>query len=290
MRGASGVIDERLGETVGNDKYKYYTFAKFANNRYTVCITVQSGNADLYGDFEEDPPAEEHQFESNNKGNNKGDNDDCFSFTATIDGPYYISVHGKEAAEFNYWVFESYSLDVPGYLKEALRWPLPGCKEVTYPEYGPFNSPWGNPSEKPFMKDHRNYIHDGVDIECAPGTEVKAACSGKIQTGWLGGPYGWYVLQECEFSNGRVTVAYDHLTEASIKALESKNEVKVDEPIGWVYDMSYPGEKDHLHLGVCTGPLEQCNGVAQRGAEPYDKFNNRMIDPGPQNVGLYNNL
>lgn len=156
---------------------------------------------------------------------------------------------------------------------------------MTFPKYGPFNSPWGNPSFDPFFGGHQNYVHNGVDYECAPGTPVKAACSGTIKkVGDLGfdtvagTTYWWgkYALHECIVNGSKVTLAYDHLATAGLVVQGA--DVALGQALGAVYDLSYPGEKDHLHFGVCAGDFSACNGVAQAGAAPDTQFAGLMIN------------
>jgi murein DD-endopeptidase MepM/ murein hydrolase activator NlpD len=271
--------------------YAHYSFAKVANYRYTVCINVSLGNADLYGHYTGYPTTVSYQFRSMNAGTE----DDCFSFNSTSAGTYYVSIHGNGAASnFSYRVTASPRFQTPGYLSHSLQWPV-ACNTYTSSTYGPFNSPWGNasgnPNLTPFFPDHRNWLHNGIDIACAPSTQVVAACSGVIKKkGNLGSDtindvdyqWGWYAVQECQVNDSFVTIAYDHLNSNSIPA-EGEN-VGAGQPIGTIYNLSYPGEQDHLHFGICTGSYNTCGTTPQNGAMPDTSFSGLMINPDNGNL------
>jgi hypothetical protein len=287
--------------SVGNGIYFPHTFNKVANYRYTVCINVTSGDADLYGSYLPNPTNQTYQYKSDNG----GEKDDCISFDSTSNGPYYVRVHGwaEGISNYVYRVTSSPKTSIPAYLNESLNWPVDTCKTLTSAKYGPFNSPWGNANTvaNPFFPGHQNYLHNGTDIACPAGRAVLAACTGPIKrVGNLGDDvvngvtyyYGAYVQQECVVNGTTVTIVYDHLNFNNLPAVNAVRNTL--DPIGTVYDIAYPGEVDHLHFGICKGNNATCyvagDGTfkAIAGAMPDTLFSGVMVDP--YNAAIYNDV
>lgn len=76
--------------TVPKGQWHYYSFTKYEGTSYYICVDPQGGNPDLYGHWATYPTLNEAQF----KRNKTGLADDCFAFTATSTGPYYLGVYG----------------------------------------------------------------------------------------------------------------------------------------------------------------------------------------------------
>lgn len=294
----AATVDPKMSVVPG--EYKHYTFNKIANYRYTICINVPTGDADLYGHYTGYPTYNNYQFASVN---GDDEDDDCISFDATSNGPYYISVYGfdGEGSEYVYRMTSSPKTSAPAYLSESLNWPVNTCTSVTSSKYGPFNSPWGNAigDANPFFPEHQNWLHSGTDIACPPSTTVRAACAGPVKgLGNLGSDilngvtyyWGYYVLQECTLNGSTVTIVYDHLKSAGRPALNAN--LAVDAVVGTIYDISYPGEVDHLHFGICKGNYATCytNAMykANAGAMPDTAFSGLLIDP--HNAAIYNDV
>lgn len=278
-----------VSASVSQGAWKYYEFPKTAGWRYTVCINVTSGNADLYGYYGGNPTT----TTNDNRSTNTATKSDCISFNASQNGTYYVGVLGvgSGTSSFTYRRTSSDNLTIPSYLKGKLK--ASGCGGPTYAKYGPFNSPWGNPSFDPNFSGYTNYIHNGTDLSCAPKTAVKAACSGTIKkVGDLGFevvngvtyPWGKYSLLECNIGGKLITLAYDHLNTAGQLPLNSQT-VAGQTVIGTIYDLNFPGELDHLHLGLCLGSATACSGVAQNGAVADTAFQGLMLNV--DNPALY---
>lgn len=260
--------------SVTQGQYAQYSFTKVAGWSYTICIDVSSGDADLYGDFAGPPTTSQFQYRSWNVGLKS----DCISFYAAQGGTYYVAVYGFAAGSSSYTYRRSSSdnATIPSYLSAQLRRPNT-CTTLT--QYGPFNYPWGNPTFTPFYTGYINYIHNGADFACAVGTAVKAVCTGRVKAvGNLGSTmynnqsYAWghYVVQECAFGNNTVTIAYDHLNAAGLPATNAMLTAGQTE-VGTIFDLSLPGEPDHLHLGVCANSWGNCSGL-QGGASQDTAF------------------
>jgi len=288
--GGQTLLSASGAANLGN--YWNYPFTKQAGWRYTVCIDVTLGNGNLYGHYTGYPTAQNYQFASTNTGTKS----DCFSFTASASGNYYLSVLGAAAGTnmFTLRISANDNTTIPTYLSGQLK--RPNACTTPIDKYGPFNAPWGNPSFSPFYdfsasggKNYKNYIHNGVDYLCAAGTAVKAVCTGPVtKVGDLGtDPYGgtnywWgkYVVQECAIGSNKVTIAYDHLDSIGPSAHTQSGSppqtvgtvlTKGTTVVGSIAHLTLPGEADHLHLGVCAGAASSCTGL-QGGASQDTAF------------------
>ena len=270
-----------------------YTFTKRVGYRYTICVETLNGNADLYTHYDSVISLNNYQYRSINTGLRS----DCVTVNSTQEGTYYIKVYANGAnSSYNLRRTTSNSASAPNFLLGKLY--RPACTNVTTSKYGPFNSPWGNASSShnPFFNDlnssgHRNYIHTGTDYSCAPNTNIKAICTGTVKKlGNLGNGWGYYVVQECPITYNNntyyITVAYDHLNNAgrpSVGATLTANSTSV----GSIYDMTYTGEVDHLHLGICTNRYSDQNcttlhaGAVHDNSFPVSGFIN------PDNSAIY---
>lgn len=76
--------------SVSGGSYWKTSFQKQAQEHYTICINVLSGDADLYGHYTGYPTKWDYQYKSTNDGTAP----DCIGFTAVSSGTYYISVYG----------------------------------------------------------------------------------------------------------------------------------------------------------------------------------------------------
>jgi len=102
-------------------------------------------------------------------------------------------------------------------------------------------------------------LHEGIDIACKNGTEVKACSDGKVLTVEKNGPYGNTVT--IEHTNG-ITAKYSSLDEISVK---EGDKIKSGKIIGKV--TTIPAECDdqpHLHFevlkdGSLISPFEALN-------------------------------
>lgn len=260
------LVDPTNGTSVnvGAKQWKQYTFTKTAGWRYTVCVESTDGDVDLYGHYAGPPSTTSYQYGSINTPSDTKGRHDCIAFTATSGGTYYIGVYGfdNDVSTFRYNRSSSNNNVVPSYLQGQLKRPN-GCTTPAIAKYSPFNSPWGNPSYDPFYEGTNNYIHNGVDFACAPGTTVRAVCGGTVTTGQLSGSWGYYAKQECSFGGNKVTIAYDHLQASGLAT--SGVYVAAGGTIGKIVDLTLSGEPDHLHLGICTSSLANCSSL-QSGA------------------------
>jgi hypothetical protein len=87
--GSAQAVTAQSG-SVAQGTYAKYLFTKVAGHRYTTCLNVSSGDADLYGDYAAYPTTSTYQFRSING----GPKDDCIVFTSSTAGAYYLSVYG----------------------------------------------------------------------------------------------------------------------------------------------------------------------------------------------------
>jgi hypothetical protein len=98
MGAADDEGDELVGEaedalvsgSVPQGLYHYFSFTKYANQWYQICINVFSGDADLYSHYTTYPTTGNYQYKSTNGGTST----DCVGFTAKETGTYYLSVYG----------------------------------------------------------------------------------------------------------------------------------------------------------------------------------------------------
>lgn len=263
--------------SVSNKSYVYYYLNQKSGYRYTICLNISSGDADLYGALGRNPTTSSYESSSTHGGLT----DDCITVDATSNSTYYIGVYGYASGTSTYTIRVTYSDSnyVPSWLQRQLVRPN-NCTSLTHQKYGPFNSPWGNTGHDPFYEvpKYRNYIHTGTDFSCSPGTAVKAVCNGNLRTGDLGSEsgywWGYYVLEECSINGNKVTIAYDHLKTVTTATTATAGQTT----IGTIADLTYPNEPDHLHLGVCLGSMDTCRSgnssraSVQQGADLDSKF------------------
>lgn len=271
-----------LNGSVAQGAYWKATLNKAAGVRYTVCIrSANGGNADLYGDWVGFPTTSSSQQKSTNAGSAS----ECLRVDSTNDSPYFFSVYGKSSTTFEFW-WSGTTNYVPADLTKKLKRPT-SCIGYTHTTYGPFNSPWGNTSEQPFYNGMEGRLHNGTDFACAPGTTVKAVCSGEVKyTGkdcQLADKWGYCVVQECKLGSTTFTVAYDHLNDSG---RASAGAITAGGTIGkvWEVESKVTGEKNHLHLGICMGDAGSCFNVAKGGAVSKSLFPGPMINSNAPNL------
>ncbi len=316
--------EEDFGEDIGEtsqelSKYSNLTaakgemrrarFYKTLGRRYTVCINPKEGDPDLYGHYTGYPTTSTNQFKSKNGGLTS----DCFSFNASSSGYYYLGMYGNSVGPSGYakadlWLTETPQAEVPSGFSKALTWPLPGYKSAVN-RYSEFNSPWGNemPGSTPFFAGSINKIHTGMDIYALRGTNVVAACDGYIRRkGFLDDyaldkpakSWGFFVGQECTKGGTTISIAYDHLNDAGRPS--EGTYVTAGTLIGTTFDINetnFPGEEDHLHLGICKGayktpknnaPCTPHVGAVSRDEITYPSIAMRFMNPWiTTNPGIY---
>jgi hypothetical protein len=285
--------------TVAKGEYKRYHFKKFPGLRQTFCATSTSGEVDVYSSWTPNPKIEKNgttlsgdpRFVATSDGSYE-----CISLDIEKDGILYVSVYGRTSATFQPRIFTTRQDGNPEWLVGKLRWPLPSCGKITFPKYGPFNSPWGNAcaGDDPFYSGSVNAhkLHTAVDIACASKKEnvVRASCSGPVKTAkLLGKEWGSYLVQTCQIDkNHTISVAYVH-----IQNVTKKSSLEAGDPIGEIYPMTMKGELDHLHyaicLGDCTAPsmvrliddfdLHVRDGAAEQLINPDCHSNGDLYDP-----------
>lgn len=267
------VNSSRVSGDVGKHEYDDYSFYKKADWTYVAYLSVNSGDADLYGNHNSNVGTSNYQFGAQTSGTN----DDFFRFESTKNGTYYLSVYGYNASSYSIYVV-GFPTDAPQSLRGRLVHPLGGDSDFTYNEqgrdYGLFASPWGNPHEE-FFPNSRYYHHTGVDWEVDHGTTVKAAHSGYVHIGNAGGSWGYYVEIEGTVGGIQVTTTYMHL-QFSDRPREDEW-VNAGEPIGKIYDVSHVnGEKSHLHFTIYLG---ESSSSARVGSLKYNQFPGNFINP-----------
>ncbi len=265
-----------LYRSVAQGAYWSAKLNKLPGRRYTVCIRITNGGkADLYGDWTGSPTKSSYQQKSTNTGSTS----ECLTVDSTNDSPYFFSVYGNSSTDFEFW-WSATTNYVPADLQGKLKRPT-SCTGYTHPTYGPFNSPWGNTSQQPFYTGTEGLLHNGTDFACAPGTTVKAVCTGEVKYTDEGceleSKWGYCVVQECKLGSTTFTVAYDHLNDSG---RASAGAITTGATIGkvWEVESKVPGEKNHLHLGICIGDAGSCFGVAKGGAVSKSIFPGPMIN------------
>jgi murein DD-endopeptidase MepM/ murein hydrolase activator NlpD len=272
-------IQEFGGIVVGQDEMKVTPVEVCAGHRYTACLVPKSGNPDLYGSRNANPTTAAFEKKSTDNLMTVDDGSgnmvqvprpDCITFEATTSGEYYVGVYGAAPAETNLWVSSSRLLNVPGTFEQGLSWFADACTELTTPEYGPENTPWGNAEDldRPFYQGYPNYLHGGVDIACPADTPIRAMCDGVIvDSNDAGGDWGWHTVLECRKDDSVISIAYIHLNQASVLPIGTK--VKAGDVIGTVFLLNVAGEKVHVHLTGCNRAHADCEAAGfqpERGA------------------------
>ena len=90
-------LETLYGSSLNKGEYKYYSFDKLANYRYTVKLDVTSGDCDLYGHHSGYPTKDNYH----KKSANSSGKDESFTFDSTKNSKYYLSVYAYGNCSFN---------------------------------------------------------------------------------------------------------------------------------------------------------------------------------------------
>lgn len=275
------VNSSRVSNSVSKDKEKNYYFNVQNNWTYVVYLSVNSGDADLYGKYENDD-TEINSIKS-------GIKDDFFRFKSSSNGKYKVNVYGYEKSD--------YSIYIVGFptkseaLKGKLVHPLSNNPSYTYSQqggdYGLFGSPWGNPYEE-FLFGTKYAHHVAVDLNASGGTNVKASHSGKVYLGSASTDvktWGYYVQVEGNLGGEIITTTYMHLQKTGRP--KDGSWIEKGKLLGKVYDVSgVKGEKSHLHFAIYQGSRAS---HTREGSLKYDQFPKKYINPQDSTLYQSNN-
>jgi len=266
----------KISDSVSYHGYDYHQFYKYAGSKYVACIKTTYGDADLYGHWTSAVSKiyPYYQFKSEQGGLSY----DCISFEAGQSGWYYLAVYGYASSNYQIYVVGA-DMSIPWYLEDELECPLDvtypyACGQYTYEEFGPFGSTWGNPTYDPFFTGSDDEFHVGFDYVADADDPVYAVADGYVQRSRnYGSPWGCYAAINHVINGYTITAIYGHINCQG--RVGEGTYVDAGDQIGTIYEMTKPGELDHLHFSINTGTWYTTNGALS-----FDDFPGRFINAG----------
>lgn len=152
--------------------------------------------------------------------------------------------------------------------REAFLMPLARARErITKKPFGLKISP----NDSPISPERFSGYHTGVDFETFPeeasqDIEVRAICSGPLQSVRTAKGYGGVAVQECMLGEETVSIIYGHIRASSVKAKPGTFILAGDRlgVLGATGSAETDGERKHLHLGMFRGSKPDIRGYVPR--------------------------